>query len=73
MTESGKIIGLLAVIHREAKPTVVMAGLDPAIHAFALPEKVSRGCPAHRRAEATPFFERLWPGMTRTIRRAPPE
>src|SRR5579872_4901696 len=23
-----------------------------------------RGCPRHRRTEATPFFERLWAGMT---------
>jgi hypothetical protein len=29
---------------------VVMAGLDPAIHAFLLDEKVRRGCPAQGRA-----------------------
>jgi hypothetical protein len=31
-------------------------------------QKESRGCPAHRQAEATPFFERLWPGMTILLR-----
>jgi len=37
-----------------------MAGLDPAIHALVPHNKQGRrGCPAHRRAEATPFFERL--------------
>jgi pyrroline-5-carboxylate reductase len=38
-----------------------MAGLVPAIHVL---DKERRGCPADRRAEATAFFERLWPGMT---------
>jgi hypothetical protein len=37
---------------------LVIAGLDPAIHRFR------RWMPEHRRAEATPFFERLCPGMT---------
>src|SRR5277367_2765341 len=41
-----------------------MAGLDPAIHVLAAKE-VRRGCPRHRRAEATPFFERLCAGMTK--------
>src|SRR5216683_4756061 len=41
-----------------------MAGLDPAIHAFPILTVEERGCPAHRRAEATPSFGRLWPGMT---------
>jgi hypothetical protein len=37
----------------------VMPGLDPGIH---LSKK--DGLPGHRRAEATPFFERLCPAMT---------
>jgi hypothetical protein len=39
-----------------------MAGLVPAIHAFKLTKKVSRGCPAIR--AFTPVFDGLWPGMT---------
>jgi hypothetical protein len=46
-----------------------MAGLDPAIHDFRRHE-ARRGCAGHRRAEATPFFERLCPRMTRRKRRA---
>jgi hypothetical protein len=38
---------------------LVIAGLDPAIHLF---EK--DGCAGHKRAKATPFFERLCPRMT---------
>jgi hypothetical protein len=41
-----------------------MAGLVPAIHVLFVANLDRRGCPALRRAEATPFFERLWPGMT---------
>jgi hypothetical protein len=37
----------------------VIAGLDPAIHAAA-----QHGPPGHRRAVATPFFERLSPVVT---------
>src|SRR4051812_5773428 len=44
-----------------------MAGLDPAIHVFLARERQSRGCPGHRRAEATPSFRRLCPGMTIAI------
>jgi hypothetical protein len=43
---------------------LVMAGLDPAIHAFGQAfrlEDVDAGTSA---SEATAFFERLWPGMT---------
>jgi ferredoxin len=39
-----------------------MAGLVPAIHVFLVGQR--RGCPAPQASEATPFFERLWPGMT---------
>jgi len=38
-----------------------MAGLVPVIHVFDAEER--RGCPGHRRAEATPSFGRLCPGM----------
>ena len=46
-----------------------MAGLVPAIHVFYL-AGTRRGCPAQG-GEATPFFERLWPGMTAEDRRSP--
>jgi uncharacterized protein len=44
--------------------SAVMPGLDPGIHDFlaAAPEDVDG---RHRRSEATPFFERLCPAMTR--------
>jgi hypothetical protein len=49
----------------------VMTGLVPVIHALAFPtKKIRRGCAGHRRAEATPFFERLCPRMT-TLRQSP--
>jgi hypothetical protein len=42
----------------------VIPGLDPGIHVF-LPRKGNKTWMAgHRRAEATPFFERLCPAMT---------
>ena len=41
----------------------VMAGLVPAIDAFAARHE-RRGCAGHRRAKATPFFERLCPRIT---------
>jgi hypothetical protein len=37
-----------------------MAGLVPAIHVFASGKTWMPGTQA---SEATPFFERLWPGM----------
>jgi len=40
----------------------VMAGLVPAIYVF-LVAAIRRGWPGHRRAEATPSFGRLCPGM----------
>ncbi|MDA9465673.1 hypothetical protein XH87_14060 [Bradyrhizobium sp. CCBAU 53415] len=42
--------------------TRVMAGLDPAIHVE--PRAREPWMPGHRRAEATPSFGRLRPGMT---------
>jgi uncharacterized protein len=42
-----------------------MAGLVPAIHVLLeINSKKKAWMPGHRRAEATPFFERLCPGMT---------
>ena len=41
-----------------------MPGLVPGIHVFSADGKKIRGWPGHRRAEATPFFERLCPAMT---------
>jgi hypothetical protein len=41
-----------------------MAGLVPAIHVFIAAVEGTRGSPGRRRAEATPFFERLCPVMT---------
>jgi len=40
--------------------TIVMPGLDPGIHRSSNDD----GLPGHRRAEATPFFERLCPATT---------
>jgi len=37
--------------------------MDPAIHVFPAWKPPRRGCPGHRRAEATPSFGRLCPGM----------
>ena len=48
----------------------VMAGLDPAIHVFLSSCTKDVDARLHRRAEATPFFERLWPGMTSLLRGA---
>src|SRR5690242_1586689 len=45
-----------------------MAGLVPAIHVLQDQLYKRRGCPAHRRSR-TPFFERLWPGMTEEKKR----
>jgi hypothetical protein len=44
----------------------VMPGLVPGIHVF-LPTKDKTWMAGHRRAEATPFFERLRPAMTKRI------
>jgi len=41
-----------------------MTGLVPAIHVFRL-AKAKTWMPGTQASEATPFFERLWPGMTR--------
>jgi hypothetical protein len=52
----------------------VIAGLDPAIHWGAgLLRFAARqhGAPGHRRSEATPFFERLCPVVTRERARGP--
>jgi len=48
---------------------IVMTGLDAAIHVLlgAIPQGV--GCPGDRRAEATPSFRRLCPGMTSLMER----
>src|ERR1700730_3617102 len=43
---------------------LVMAGLVPPIHVLGEQDKGRRGCPGHRRAEATPSFGRLCPDMT---------
>jgi len=40
-----------------------MAGFIPAIRVLPIGNVRRRGCPGHRRAGATPFFERLCPGM----------
>jgi len=42
---------------------IVMPGLVPGIHVFGSVCKTWMA--GHRRAEATPFFERLRPAMTR--------
>ena len=42
---------------------LVMAGLVPAIHVFLL-RRLPRLMPGTQASEATPFFERLRPGMT---------
>jgi branched-chain amino acid transport system permease protein len=47
----------------------VMPGLVPGIHALPVLTQERRRWPGHRKAEATPFFERLSPAMTR-LRRA---
>jgi hypothetical protein len=41
----------------------VMAGLVPAIHVFTSVQ-LKTWMPGTQASEATPFFERLWPGMT---------
>jgi len=43
-----------------------MPALVAGIHVLSWPqkEKINPGWPGHRRAEATPFFERLCPAMT---------
>jgi hypothetical protein len=41
-----------------------MAGLVPAIHVFRFELRKS-WMPGTQASEATPFFERLWPGMTK--------
>ena len=40
-----------------------MAGLVPAIHVFYF-AGIKTWMPGTQASEATPFFERLWPGMT---------
>jgi len=40
-----------------------MAGLVPAIHVFYVFDNKT-WTPGTSASEATPFFERLWPGMT---------
>jgi len=45
--------------HRALK---VMRGLDRVSTSF-VPHEGRRGGPGHRRAETTPFFERLCPAM----------
>ncbi|WP_184088269.1 hypothetical protein [Afipia massiliensis] len=52
------------VMHTSATPTIVITGLVPVIHVLPVYLKKRRGWPGHRRAEATPFFERLCPAMT---------
>src|SRR5260370_35267236 len=44
---------------------LVMPGLVPGIHVLQRQQQERRGWPGHRRAEATPFFERLCPAMTK--------
>jgi hypothetical protein len=44
-------------------PVTVIAGLVPAIHAFASGQ-IKTWMPVTKASEATPFFERLCPGMT---------
>jgi hypothetical protein len=45
-----------------------MAGLVPAIRVLFLQPK-DRWMPGTKASEATPFFERLWPGMARDMSR----
>jgi hypothetical protein len=44
---------------RPTYQTIVITGLVPVIRVLAEISKKERGWPGHRRAEATPFFERL--------------
>jgi hypothetical protein len=44
-----------------------MPGLVPGIHVLRASAQGRRGWPGHRRAEATPFFERLCPAMTTEV------
>jgi hypothetical protein len=44
----------------------VMAGLDPAILVSCSAKPGKTWMPG-RRAEATPFFERLWPDVTKRV------
>jgi hypothetical protein len=46
-----------------------MAGLIPAIHVFYAADNKT-WMPGTWASEATPFFERLWPGMTAEDRRS---
>jgi hypothetical protein len=50
--------------------SAVIAGLDPAIIFKRNLSKID-GWPGHRRAKATPFFERLCPAMTSVKRPLP--
>jgi len=50
---------------RIKSPLAVMSGLVPGIHVFLCPDKKDVDG-RDRRAEATPFFERLCPAMTKT-------
>jgi hypothetical protein len=45
----------------------VMRALDPRIHLSSQESIEEDGLPGHRRAKATPFFERLCPAMTRNL------
>jgi len=46
-----------------------MAGLVPAIHVL-LAQTLKTWMPGTQASEATPFFERLWPGMTELRRQS---
>src|SRR3984893_15600824 len=51
-------------------PSIVMPGLVPGIHVFLTIAKTWMA--GHRRAEATPFFERLCPAMQTILDWRPP-
>src|SRR5436190_4486495 len=58
---------LFMVSPRSPILSFVMAGLDPAIHAFACCPPSRRGCSAIR--AFTPVFDGLWSGMTQRLQR----
>jgi hypothetical protein len=62
-TANSIITGLRIARARGANALFVMAGLVPAIHDFVSKEGKT-WTTGRRRAEATPFFERLCPVMT---------
>ena len=45
---------------------IVVPGLVPGIHVIVPIRQERRRWPGHRRVEATPFFERLGPAMTKS-------